>query len=114
MTVFSSGISMYVMARLIQTLHLFDAPIAAVGLPASWVFHASIVISAGIVLIYIFLGGLTSAIYNEVIQFFLIVAGFRRSCGSACAAPAVCRTSRRDYQNPICMRGRAWVHPRTT
>ena len=76
MTVFSSGISMYVMARLIQTLHLFDAPIAAVGLPASWVFHASIVISAGIVLIYIFLGGLTSAIYNEVIQFFLIVAGF--------------------------------------
>ena len=76
MTVFSSGISMYVMARLIQTLHLFDAPIAAAGLPPSWVFHASIVISAGIVLIYIFLGGLTSAIYNEVIQFFLIVAGF--------------------------------------
>jgi SSS family solute:Na+ symporter len=28
------------------------------------------------VLIYIFLGGLTSAIYNEVLQFFLIVAGF--------------------------------------
>ena len=25
---------------------------------------------------YIFLGGLTSAIYNEVLQFFLIVAGF--------------------------------------
>src|SRR5207245_4992922 len=29
-----------------------------------------------IVLIYIFLGGLTSAIYNEVLQFFLIVLGF--------------------------------------
>src|SRR6185369_16135850 len=28
------------------------------------------------VLGYIFLGGLTSAIYNEVLQFFLIVAGF--------------------------------------
>ncbi|MHB2020674.1 MAG: sodium:solute symporter family transporter, partial [Candidatus Xenobia bacterium] len=28
------------------------------------------------VLVYIFLGGLTSAIYNEVLQFFLIVAGF--------------------------------------
>ena len=27
-------------------------------------------------LVYIFLGGLTSAIYNEVLQFFLIVAGF--------------------------------------
>ena len=32
--------------------------------------------SAMIVLGYIFLGGLTSAIYNEVLQFFLIVAGF--------------------------------------
>jgi SSS family solute:Na+ symporter len=76
MTVFSSGISMYAMARLIQAVHLFDAPIAAIGLSPAWVFHASILISAGIVLVYIFLGGLTSAIYNEVIQFFLIVAGF--------------------------------------
>ena len=25
---------------------------------------------------YVYLGGLTSAIYNEVLQFFLIVAGF--------------------------------------
>jgi SSS family solute:Na+ symporter len=36
----------------------------------------SIITSAIIVLGYIYLGGLTSAIYNEVIQFFLIVAGF--------------------------------------
>ena len=27
-------------------------------------------------LVYTFLGGLTSAIYNEVLQFFLIVLGF--------------------------------------
>lgn len=33
-------------------------------------------LSALIVLIYTFLGGLTSAIYNEVLQFFLIVFGF--------------------------------------
>ena len=32
--------------------------------------------SAAIVLAYTFLGGLTSAIYNEVLQFFLIVLGF--------------------------------------
>jgi solute:Na+ symporter, SSS family len=76
MTVMSSGISMYAMALLIQTLHIFDAPIRALGLPNSWVFHASIIVSAVIVLGYIFLGGLTSAIYNEVLQFFLIVAGF--------------------------------------
>jgi SSS family solute:Na+ symporter len=30
----------------------------------------------GVVLLYIALGGLTSAIYNEVLQFFLIVFGF--------------------------------------
>src|SRR3984885_8488188 len=31
MTVFSSGISMYAMAKLIQTLHVFDAPFARLG-----------------------------------------------------------------------------------
>jgi SSS family solute:Na+ symporter len=71
MTVFSSGISMYAMALLIQTLGLFHGII-----PDRSIFHVSIVLSALIVLGYIFLGGLTSAIYNEVLQFFLIVAGF--------------------------------------
>lgn len=76
MTVFSSGISMYAMAKLIQTLHFLDAPFARMHLPPSAIFHASILISAVIVLGYILFGGLTSAIYNEVLQFFLIVAGF--------------------------------------
>jgi solute:Na+ symporter, SSS family len=71
MTVFSSGISMYAMALLIQTLGLLHGVV-----PDAWVFHVSIALSAVIVLGYIFLGGLTSAIYNEVLQFFLIVAGF--------------------------------------
>jgi SSS family solute:Na+ symporter len=76
MTVFSSGISMYAMARLIQTLHVFDKLFVDLGLPLDWIFHFAIFLSAIIVLCYIFLGGLTSAIYNEVLQFFLIVAGF--------------------------------------
>jgi SSS family solute:Na+ symporter len=67
---------MYAMAKLIQTLHIFDAPLKALGLSPSLTFHVSVIISALIVLAYIFLGGLTSAIYNEVLQFFLIVAGF--------------------------------------
>src|ERR1700684_1550345 len=49
MTVFSSGISMYAMAKLM-------------GLLLGWSFEGSIAISAVIVLVYIFLGGLTSAI----------------------------------------------------
>jgi len=63
MTVFSSGISLYAMGLLLTAL-------------LGWPFDASILLSAAIVLCYIFLGGLTSAIYNEVLQFFLIVAGF--------------------------------------
>lgn len=76
MTVCSSGVSMYAMALLIQQLRLFDGLFDAVGVDKSWIFFFSIVVSAIIVLGYIFLGGLTSAIYNEVLQFFLIVAGF--------------------------------------
>src|SRR5581483_1654788 len=63
MTVFSSVISMYAMGALL-------------GLLLGWNIHASIAVSALVVLLYIALGGLTSAIYNEVLQFFLIVFGF--------------------------------------
>src|ERR1700751_1374202 len=63
MTVFSSGISMYAMALLLNLI-------------LGWDFNVSVWLSAIIVLLYITLGGLTSAIYNEVMQFFLIVAGF--------------------------------------
>src|SRR5215471_17075607 len=63
MTVFSSGVSLYAMGILL-------------GVLLGWDFNASMLLSAVIVLCYIFLGGLTSAIYNEVLQFFLIVAGF--------------------------------------
>ena len=76
MTIFSSGISMYAMAKLIQTLHVFDVPFQHMGLPQAWIFHVAIVVSALVVLAYIYAGGLRGAIYNEVLQFFLIVAGF--------------------------------------
>ena len=63
MTVFSSGMSMYLLGLLFQTI-------------LGWNFTASVFLSAGIVLVYTFMGGLRSAIYNEVVQFFLIVLGF--------------------------------------
>jgi solute:Na+ symporter, SSS family len=63
MTIFSSGISMFALARLLEIL-------------LGWNFHLSLVVSALVVLAYTFLGGLTAAIYNEVVQFFLIVLGF--------------------------------------
>jgi SSS family solute:Na+ symporter len=76
MTIFSSGISMYAMARLIQVLHLFDVPLIALHISPAWGFHIAIIVSALIVLVYVFFGGLSGAIYNEVLQFFMIVAGF--------------------------------------
>ena len=62
MTVFSSGISLYALAMLLNII-------------LGWDFNVSVFLAAGIVLIYTFLGGLTSAVYNEVLQFFLIVLG---------------------------------------
>ena len=47
-----------------------------VQLVLGWSFDASVLLSAVIVLVYTYLGGLRSAIYNEVLQFFLIVLGF--------------------------------------
>jgi solute:Na+ symporter, SSS family len=63
MTIMSSGISMYALAKLLNAI-------------LGWNFHGCILVSGVIVLAYIFMGGLTSAIYNEVLQFFLIVFGF--------------------------------------
>ena len=63
MTVFSSGISLYALAKMLEII-------------LKWDFDISIWIAAGIVMIYTFMGGLTSAVYNEVLQFFLIVLGF--------------------------------------
>src|SRR3954470_6759730 len=59
MTVFSSGISMFVMAKIIRSLHLFDTAFAWVGVAPERIFDASVLISSLIVLAYIFLGGLT-------------------------------------------------------
>ena len=63
MTIFSSGISMYAMGKLFNLL-------------LGWSFDVSVLVAAVIVLAYVFAGGLTSAIYNEVLQFFMIVFGF--------------------------------------
>src|SRR5688572_18396552 len=62
MTVFSSGVSLYALAMLMEVI-------------LGWNFDLSIWVAALVVFVYIFMGGLTSAVYNEVLQFFLIVLG---------------------------------------
>ena len=63
MTVFASGISMNALAKLLDQL---------IGLD----YNVGLWVCSLIVLIYVLKGGLTSAIYTEVLQFFMIVIGF--------------------------------------
>jgi solute:Na+ symporter, SSS family len=60
-TVLIAGVNLFAMALVIRLL-------------LGWPLALSIVLAAGIVLVYITLGGLSSAIYNEVLQFFVILA----------------------------------------
>jgi SSS family solute:Na+ symporter len=62
LTVLMSGINMYAMAVVMKVM-------------LGWDIHLSIWISSLTVAIYVALGGLTSAIFNEVLQFFLIWLG---------------------------------------
>ena len=63
MTIFASGISMNALAKLLNQL-------------LGWNYNFALLICSGVVLLYVLKGGLTSAIYTEVLQFFMIVLGF--------------------------------------
>jgi solute:Na+ symporter, SSS family len=76
MTVFASGISMHALATLLAELLPWKLDLT---LPAGLhlgTYDAYLWISSAVVLVYVLKGGLTSAIYTEVLQFFMIVLGF--------------------------------------
>ena len=56
-----AGINLFLLAKIVNIL-------------LGWNLYVSLVVAAVIVLSYITLGGLSAAIYNEVLQFFVIVA----------------------------------------
>src|SRR5580658_2678654 len=62
MTILMSGINMYSMALVMKVV-------------LGWDLNFSIWLSSGVVAIYVALGGLRSAIFNEILQFVLIWAG---------------------------------------
>ena len=62
MTILMSGINMYAMALVMKVV-------------VGWNIHFSIWVSSLTVAIYVAMGGLFSAIFNEVLQFFLIWVG---------------------------------------
>jgi SSS family solute:Na+ symporter len=56
-----AGINLFLLAKIVNIL-------------LGWNLYISLIVAAAIVLSYITLGGLSAAIYNEVLQFFVIVA----------------------------------------
>src|SRR3954468_2268287 len=56
-----AGINLFLLAKIVNLL-------------LGWNLYVSLLVAAAIVLSYITLGGLSAAIYNEVLQFFVIVA----------------------------------------
>lgn len=61
-TVLIAGVNLYSLAIVLEAL-------------LGWTLPVSICVAAALVLIYVVAGGLTGAIYNEVLQFFVIIAG---------------------------------------
>jgi solute:Na+ symporter, SSS family len=61
-TVLIAGVNLYALAIILEAL-------------LGWPLWVSVIVAAGFVLAYITLGGLSGAIYNEVLQFFVILAG---------------------------------------
>jgi SSS family solute:Na+ symporter len=57
-----AGVNLYALALVMQAL-------------LGWPLWLAVIVGAAIVLAYITIGGLSSAIYNEVLQFFVILAG---------------------------------------
>ena len=91
-TLVLSGVSMYGMGLVFHDL-------------LGWDINLTIWLAAGVVLVYTSLGGLTSSIYNEVLQFFLIVlglapAGDRRHPGGGRLVGRRLRTCRRRSCTP--------------
>jgi SSS family solute:Na+ symporter len=68
-----NGISFATAQVLISGINLFALG-SVVNVLLGWPLWVSVVVSAAIVLAYTTLGGLSAAIYNEVLQFFVIVA----------------------------------------
>ena len=60
-TVLIAGVNLYALALVLKLM-------------LGWPIIVGIVVAAAVVLAYITLGGLSSAIYNEVLQFFVILA----------------------------------------
>jgi solute:Na+ symporter, SSS family len=76
MALASAGIALFMVARILQALHIFDRLFFAYGWPREGIFLVCILLAAVPVLIYVVVAGLRGTIVSQVVQFLLLVAGF--------------------------------------
>ncbi len=75
MSAFSAGIALYAMGRVFVALHVFDRLAGTLHLPPAGTLLLAMALPAALVLTYVVLGGLGAAMYNQAIQFCLVIAG---------------------------------------
>ena len=75
MSAFSAGIALYAMARVFVALHVFDRIAGTLNLPPTGTLLLAMALPAALVLAYVLLGGLGAAMYNQAMQFLLVIAG---------------------------------------
>lgn len=71
----SAGIALYAMARVFVALHVFDRVAGTLNLPPTGTLLLAMALPAALVLSYVLLGGLGAAMYNQAMQFCLVLAG---------------------------------------
>lgn len=76
MALASAGIALFLMARILEALRIFNSLFFAYGWPRQGIFLVCILLAAVPVFIYVTVAGLRGTMISQVTQFFLLVAGF--------------------------------------
>jgi SSS family solute:Na+ symporter len=72
----TAGFSLFLVARLFQELHVFDALLFSFKLSHSFIFPITVLLATFVVLVYVLVAGLAASIVNQAVQFLIIVAVF--------------------------------------
>jgi len=75
MAAFGAGIALYAMARVFSALQVFDQVSNRLNLHSTGLLLLEIAVPAALVLLYVLLGGLGAAMYNQALTFCVVVAG---------------------------------------
>lgn len=73
MTIVCAGLSLCVLVRIVKVLRVFDDLLPELGRSPQAAFAVTVLVAATIVLAYIIPGGLAGAMYNQVIQFIVLI-----------------------------------------